>query len=319
MIRRPPRSTLFPYTTLFRSPKPQTPNPKPQTPNPKPQTPLFSCLFGVIESIRSAICSQSPQTYKKSMPTRSKSSLSSLRKETESHLSGETETLSQIMFKWVHVCIFLLTLVVSSSKSAVMNQVTEVVSNSAPIELSEGYLSYLHGLKGLPTSKGFFLYTSKRQPGDTSTSMRFFHALPEANFAANSNPLIAELPYQNVHYDPAIGAMAGNYSGLGACARFTNIKFDSTQSQFTASTNNAYIPCGGLVHPIHMLQSDDFKIRYWGVVPNGITCGILSDQAVFQSQLSIQPPSIPAPSVTSQTIDLETPFWLWSRMVPSSG
>src|SRR3990167_4764767 len=35
MIRRPPRSTLFPYTTLFRSPKPQTPNPKPQTPNPK--------------------------------------------------------------------------------------------------------------------------------------------------------------------------------------------------------------------------------------------------------------------------------------------
>src|SRR3990167_3724030 len=34
MIRRPPRSTLFPYTTLFRSPKPQTPNPKPQTPNP---------------------------------------------------------------------------------------------------------------------------------------------------------------------------------------------------------------------------------------------------------------------------------------------
>src|SRR3990167_742356 len=35
MIRRPPRSTLFPYTTLFRSP--QTPNPKPQTPNPKPR------------------------------------------------------------------------------------------------------------------------------------------------------------------------------------------------------------------------------------------------------------------------------------------
>src|SRR2546430_11597135 len=25
MIRRPPRSTLFPYTTLFRSPAPQTP------------------------------------------------------------------------------------------------------------------------------------------------------------------------------------------------------------------------------------------------------------------------------------------------------
>src|SRR3712207_8257462 len=26
MIRRPPRSTLFPYTTLFRSPKPRTKN-----------------------------------------------------------------------------------------------------------------------------------------------------------------------------------------------------------------------------------------------------------------------------------------------------
>src|SRR2546422_4146723 len=27
MIRRPPRSTLFPYTTLFRSPSPQDPCP----------------------------------------------------------------------------------------------------------------------------------------------------------------------------------------------------------------------------------------------------------------------------------------------------
>src|SRR5476649_3018387 len=27
MIRRPPRSTLFPYTTLFRSNQPATPNP----------------------------------------------------------------------------------------------------------------------------------------------------------------------------------------------------------------------------------------------------------------------------------------------------
>src|SRR3990167_4239374 len=43
MIRRPPRSTLFPYTTLFRSP--QTPNPKPQTPNPKPQTPNPAELY----------------------------------------------------------------------------------------------------------------------------------------------------------------------------------------------------------------------------------------------------------------------------------
>src|SRR5260221_10099600 len=28
MIRRPPRSTLFPYTTLFRSPRAQSPAPK---------------------------------------------------------------------------------------------------------------------------------------------------------------------------------------------------------------------------------------------------------------------------------------------------
>src|SRR5579862_9973421 len=36
MIRRPPRSTLFPYTTLFRSPPP-TPQPTAQrTPSPTP-------------------------------------------------------------------------------------------------------------------------------------------------------------------------------------------------------------------------------------------------------------------------------------------
>src|SRR5262245_64040046 len=29
MIRRPPRSTLFPYTTLFRSATPSSPNPAP--------------------------------------------------------------------------------------------------------------------------------------------------------------------------------------------------------------------------------------------------------------------------------------------------
>src|SRR6266705_5054652 len=29
MIRRPPRSTLFPYTTLFRSPAPGQPGPRP--------------------------------------------------------------------------------------------------------------------------------------------------------------------------------------------------------------------------------------------------------------------------------------------------
>src|SRR3712207_7401535 len=33
MIRRPPRSTLFPYTTLFRSPQP-----RPQAAEPRPRT-----------------------------------------------------------------------------------------------------------------------------------------------------------------------------------------------------------------------------------------------------------------------------------------
>src|SRR5258708_13513413 len=33
MIRRPPRSTLFPYTTLFRSPYPAAPLPHPSTPH----------------------------------------------------------------------------------------------------------------------------------------------------------------------------------------------------------------------------------------------------------------------------------------------
>src|SRR2546430_6893211 len=32
MIRRPPRSTLFPYTTLFRSP-PRRPTPRPRSPS----------------------------------------------------------------------------------------------------------------------------------------------------------------------------------------------------------------------------------------------------------------------------------------------
>src|SRR5260370_14127156 len=35
MIRRPPRSTLFPYTTLFRSPEPEAPKPPPPPPPPK--------------------------------------------------------------------------------------------------------------------------------------------------------------------------------------------------------------------------------------------------------------------------------------------
>src|SRR2546430_3897737 len=39
MIRRPPRSTLFPYPTLFRSPKPaaEAPKPAPQAPKPPVQ------------------------------------------------------------------------------------------------------------------------------------------------------------------------------------------------------------------------------------------------------------------------------------------
>src|SRR5947209_14279920 len=42
MIRRPPRSTLFPYTTLFRSPPPTAPSPRfvaPQHPPATPQSP----------------------------------------------------------------------------------------------------------------------------------------------------------------------------------------------------------------------------------------------------------------------------------------
>src|SRR5258708_31853336 len=42
MIRRPPRSTLFPYTTLFRSPAPSTPPPvakPPRTSAPVPRAP----------------------------------------------------------------------------------------------------------------------------------------------------------------------------------------------------------------------------------------------------------------------------------------
>src|SRR3712207_7180444 len=40
MIRRPPRSTLFPYTTLFRSPDPSPPPPSVLSPN--PTTPLLT-------------------------------------------------------------------------------------------------------------------------------------------------------------------------------------------------------------------------------------------------------------------------------------
>src|SRR2546430_11273649 len=44
MIRRPPRSTLFPYTTLFRSPRP-TPRPPPRRGPPvrPPRPPSHPC------------------------------------------------------------------------------------------------------------------------------------------------------------------------------------------------------------------------------------------------------------------------------------
>src|SRR5687768_18047583 len=37
MIRRPPRSTLFPYTTLFRSPSPPPPRPPTEGSPPRPK------------------------------------------------------------------------------------------------------------------------------------------------------------------------------------------------------------------------------------------------------------------------------------------
>src|SRR3712207_8839301 len=40
MIRRPPRSTLFPYTTLFRSPGPHRPAPPARAP---PSAPVRAC------------------------------------------------------------------------------------------------------------------------------------------------------------------------------------------------------------------------------------------------------------------------------------
>src|SRR5438067_7650757 len=37
MLRRPPRSTLFPYTTLFRSATPRAPTPSPSSSTPPPR------------------------------------------------------------------------------------------------------------------------------------------------------------------------------------------------------------------------------------------------------------------------------------------
>src|SRR5438874_7358784 len=45
MLRRPPRSTLFPYTTLFRSPRPAPGPPRPPPPlPPRPPPPPLRAL-----------------------------------------------------------------------------------------------------------------------------------------------------------------------------------------------------------------------------------------------------------------------------------
>src|SRR2546426_5556405 len=44
MIRRPPRSTLFPYTTLFRSPRPQAPPPWTNPRRGRPRAPYSAPL-----------------------------------------------------------------------------------------------------------------------------------------------------------------------------------------------------------------------------------------------------------------------------------
>src|SRR5688572_20845197 len=44
MIRRPPRSTLFPYTTLFRSSQPPTPNSQSETLEPSGRKALQPCV-----------------------------------------------------------------------------------------------------------------------------------------------------------------------------------------------------------------------------------------------------------------------------------
>src|SRR5258708_19571059 len=50
MIRRPPRSTLFPYTTLFRSPN-QPPSLKPSLPSGSWTTPSSETFWGPLITI----------------------------------------------------------------------------------------------------------------------------------------------------------------------------------------------------------------------------------------------------------------------------
>src|SRR2546430_5630418 len=65
MIRRPPRSTLFPYTTLFRSPRSRTPSTRPprwwrtaRTPSTR-RIPTPSCTWDRSEEHTSELQSQS--------------------------------------------------------------------------------------------------------------------------------------------------------------------------------------------------------------------------------------------------------------------
>src|SRR2546425_5031678 len=59
MIRRPPRSTLFPYTTLFRSPSPMNAcvkfpvlRTKVWSPKPKDENSIVTCLHAVSTTAR---------------------------------------------------------------------------------------------------------------------------------------------------------------------------------------------------------------------------------------------------------------------------
>src|SRR2546422_7111708 len=58
MIRRPPRSTLFPYTTLFRSPPHGTGC---RGDNPPPPPPRRRCAAAASESLRRAPARRGPE------------------------------------------------------------------------------------------------------------------------------------------------------------------------------------------------------------------------------------------------------------------
>src|SRR5256885_11939441 len=73
MIRRPPRSTLFPYTTLFRSRIPQMPCPR------KPRCSDASrCLCKAAPEERRSIHKRCPRTDKRAFGVRSEEHTSEL-------------------------------------------------------------------------------------------------------------------------------------------------------------------------------------------------------------------------------------------------